>query len=46
MHRLLLLLIVGTACTTSSVGALQSWKRAFPLPEASQLALTAPNAVI
>ena len=46
MHRLLLLLIVGTACTTWSVGAFQSWKRTLPLPEASQLAVTAANAVI
>ena len=46
MHRLLLLLIVGTAYTNSSVGSFQSWKRALPLPEASQLAFTATNAVI
>tara|TARA_B100000405_G_scaffold241793_1_gene175333 strand:+ start:588 stop:938 length:351 start_codon:yes stop_codon:yes gene_type:complete len=46
MHRLLLLLIVGTACTSPSVGASQSWKRAVPLPEASQEAVTAANAVI
>ena len=45
MHRLLLL-IVGTACTTSSVGAFQSWKRALPLPEASREQVTAANAVI
>ena len=46
MHRLLLLLIVSTAWTGPSVGASQSWKRALPLPEASQQALTAANAVI
>ena len=46
MHRLLLLLIVGTACTSTSVDASQSWKRALPLPEASQEAVTAANAVI
>ena len=46
MHRLLLLLIVGTACMSPSVGASQSWKRAVPLPEASQEAVTAANAVI
>ena len=41
MHRCLLLLLAGMACTTSSVVASQSWKRAFPLPEASQEAVTA-----
>ena len=46
MHRLLLLLIVSTAWTGPSVGASQSWKRALPLPEASQQAVTAANAVI
>ena len=46
MHRLLLLLIVGTACTSTAVGASQSWKRALPMPEASQEAVTAANAVI
>ena len=46
MHRLLQLLIVGTACTTSSVGAFQSWKLVLRLPDASQLAVTAANAVI
>ena len=46
MHRLLLLLIVSTACVSPSVGASQSWKRAQPLPEASQEAVTAANAVI
>ncbi|AHF64697.1 hypothetical protein Syncc8109_2380 [Synechococcus sp. WH 8109] len=46
MHRYLLLLCVGMACTTSSVVASQSWKGALPLPEASQEAVTAANAVI
>jgi len=46
MHRLLLLLIVGSACMSPSVGASQSWKRALPMPEASQEAVTAANAVI
>ena len=46
MHRCLLLWFVGMACTTSSVVASQSWKRALPLPEASQEAVTAANAVI
>ena len=46
MHRCLLLLFVGMACTTSPVVASQSWKRALPLPEASQEAVTAANAVI
>ena len=46
MHSQLLLLIVGTACMTSSVGASQSWKRSLLLPEASQKAVTAANAVI
>jgi hypothetical protein len=46
MHRLLLLLIVGMAGMASSVGASQSWKRALPLPEASQEAVSAANAVI
>ena len=46
MHRCLLLLFVGMACTTSSVVASQSWKRALPLPEASQEAVTAANAVV
>ncbi|AII48444.1 hypothetical protein KR52_04690 [Synechococcus sp. KORDI-52] len=46
MHRCLLLLFVGMACTTSSVVASQSWKRALPLPEATEEAVTAANAVI
>ena len=46
MHRVLLPLIVGTACFCPSVGASQSWKRALPMPEASQEAVTAANAVI
>ena len=46
MHRLLLLLIVGSACMSPSVGASQSWKRALPMSEASQEAVTAANAVI
>ena len=46
MYRCLLLLFAGMACTTSSVVASQSWKRALPLPEASQEAVTAANAVI
>ena len=46
MHRCLLLLFVGMACTTSSVGASQNWKWALPLSEASQEAVTAANAVI
>ena len=46
MHRSLLLWIVAMACTTSSVGASQSWKRSLPLEEASQQAVTAANAVI
>jgi hypothetical protein len=46
MHRLLLLLIVGMAGMASSVAASQSWKRALPLPEASQEAVNAANAVI
>ena len=46
MHRCLLLLFVGMACTTASAVASQSWKRALPLPEASQEAVTAANAVI
>ena len=46
MHRSLLLWVVAMACTTSSVGASQSWKRSLPLPEASQQAVTAANAVI
>ena len=46
MHRSLLLWIVAMACTTSSVGASQSWKRSLPLQEASQQAVTAANAVI
>ena len=46
MHRLLLLLITGMACMSTSVGASQSWKRALPMPEASQEAITAANAVI
>ena len=46
MHRCLLLLFVVMAYTTSSVVASQSWKRALPLPEASQEALTVANAVI
>ena len=46
MHRCLLLLFVGMACTTSSVVASQSWKRALPLPEVSQETVTAANAVI
>ena len=43
MHRCLLLLFVVMACTTSSVDASQSWKRALPLPEASQEAVTAAD---
>ena len=43
MHRCLLLLFVGMACTTSSVVASQSWKRALPLAEASQEAVTAAD---
>ena len=46
MHRLLLPLIVGTVCICPSVGASQSWKRALPMAEASQEAVTAANAVI
>ena len=46
MHRSLLLWVVAMACTTSSVGASQSWKRSLPLPEASQQAVSAANAVI
>ena len=46
MHRFPLLLIVSMACASPSVVASQSWKRALPLPEASQEALTAANAVI
>ena len=46
MHRSLLLWIVAMACTTSSVGASQSWKRSLPLQKASQQAVTAANAVI
>ena len=46
MHRSLLLWVVAMACTTSSVGASQSWKRSLPLPEASQQAMSAANAVI
>ena len=46
MHRCLLLLFVGMACTTSSVVASQAWKRALPLPEAIQEAVTAANALI
>ena len=46
MHRSLLLWIVAMACTTSSVGASQSWKWSLPLQEASQQAVTAANAVI
>ena len=46
MHRVLLLLSVGMAAIASSVGASQSWKRALPLPEASQEAVNAANAVI
>ena len=46
MHRSLLLWIVAMDCTTSSVGASQSWKRSLPLQEASQQAVTAANAVI
>ena len=46
MHRFLLLWIVAMACTTSSVGASQSWKRSLPMPEASQDAVNAANAVI
>ena len=43
MHRWLLLLFVGMACTTSSVVASQSWRRALPMPEASQEAMTAAD---
>ena len=46
MHRLLLPLFVGAACTCTSVAASQSWKRALPLPEAAQEAVQAANAVI
>ena len=46
MHRFLLLLIVGMAAMASPVGASQSWKWALPLPEASQEAVNAANAVI
>ena len=46
MHRLLLLLIAGMACMSPSVGASQSWKRALPMPQAAQEAVTAANAVI
>ena len=46
MHRCLLLLFVGMACTTSSVVASQSWKRALSLPEAPQEAVTAANTAI
>ena len=46
MHRLLLLLIVGMAAMASPVGASQSWKRALHLPEASQEAVNAADAVI
>ena len=46
MHRLSLLFFVGTACLGSSVAASQSWKRAIPLPEASEQAVTAATAVI
>ena len=46
MHRLLPLLIVGSALVCPSVGASQSWKRAVPLPEASQEAVKAAKAVI
>ena len=46
MHRLLLLLIVGSACIWPSVAASQGWKRALPMPEASEEAVTAANAVI
>ena len=46
MHRFLLLLIVGMAAMGSPVGASQSWKRALPLPEASQESVNAANAVI
>ena len=34
------------AAMASPVGAFQSWKRALPLPEASQEAVNAANAVI
>ena len=46
MHRLLLPLIVGMACVSPAVAASQSWKRALPMPQASQEAVTAANAVI
>ena len=46
MHRLLLLWIVAMACMPSSVGASQSWKRSLPMPEASQDAVNAANAVL
>ena len=46
MHRHLLPLIVGMACLCPSVVASQSWKRALPMPEATQDAVTAANAVI
>ena len=46
MHRSLLLLFVGMACTTSSAVASQSWKRALPMPEAFQEVVITANAVI
>ena len=46
MHRLPLLCLVGTACLGSSVAASQTWKRALPMPQAAQEAVTAANAVI
>ena len=46
MHRLSLLCLVGTACLGSSVAASQTWKRALPMSQAAQEAVTAANAVI
>ena len=46
VHRFLKLLIVACLGVCPAVGASQSWKRALPLPEASQETITAANAVI
>ena len=46
MHRRRLLLIVRMVCTIPSAVASQSWKRGLPLPEASQEAVIAADAVI
>ena len=46
MDRLSLLCHVGTACLGSSVAASQTWKRALPMSQAAQEAVTAANAVI